>query len=82
MLFLLRYILCFLLKNTFFYRIPTKMKFVLFRFQVMTNGYIQVDFVSSFSFIFPLGKIHPSFPAVQGTIFILAIREKLSTFSH
>lgn len=63
----------------FFYRIPVKMKFVLFRFQVMTNWYIQVDFMSSSSFVFPLGKIHPSLPAVQGKIFILAIREELST---
>lgn len=64
----------------FVYGIPTKMKFILFRFQVMTNWYIQVDFMSSFRFIFPLGNIYPSLPAVQGKIFILAIREKLSTF--
>lgn len=36
--------------------------------------------MSSSSFIFPLGKIHPSLPAVQGNIFILAIREELSAF--
>lgn len=64
----------------FFYRIPIKMKFVLFRFQVVTNWYTWVDFMSSFSFIFPLGKIHPSLPAVQGKIFFLAIREELSSF--
>lgn len=67
---------CFL----FFYRIPRKMKFVLFRFEVLTNWYIQVDFMSSSSFIFPLGKIYPSLPAVQGKIFILAVREELSAF--
>lgn len=29
--------------------------------------------MSSFSFIFPLGKIHPSLPAIQRKNFILAI---------
>lgn len=39
-----------------------------------------MNFMSSSSFIFLLRKIHPSLPAVQGKIFILAIREELSTF--